>query len=314
MSERGYGHACDPRYCTSTTSHSGLFAHLAGDRGLERLAGLDEARRSTRTGCPPTSRSSPSSSRSGCGRAGDRDDHRRVGPRKVLAPARRAVPRPAGAAHLGARPARRAERRLEEPAPEAQRLDERAGLRRRAANRRPRAARPSRPARRTARPRRGRTRRPGAPSPLVVRARGMPIPPRPARRPAATQCRSVGCRERRGVAVQHEHPGGGIRPGVLEQTGRRTLLGGSDPGRSAPAAEAACCRAPSSRTSLPLVDKPGVARGRTGAPDLPWAHGTLTPHSSRVGDLGSAPGGRRRSRRSHRGRGRTLRRRARRTR
>ena len=251
----------------------------------------------------------------GMRRAGDRDDHGRIGPREVLAARttgsaatiRRCATsvRAPHAGQNGASSSHRPRLSASTNAPAS------VGV---TANRRPRAARPSRPARRTSSssPRANTAAR----SAVAARrpARGRPIPRRRARAAGGDPVQRAGVGERRGVAVEHEHPGRGIRSrrARADRASRAPRRRGR--GRSRPAAEAACCRAPSSRTSLPLVDKPGVARGRTGAPDLPWAHGTLTPHSSRVRDLGSAPGRRRRSRRAHRRRGRSLRRRARRTR
>ena len=295
--------------------HAGLLAHLAARPRPRATRPPRRSPRSTRSGCRAHSAFEPSSSRSGSRRARDGDDHGGSVRGKCSRPHDGQCRDQPALRDLGARAARRAERRLEQPPPEAQRLDERAGVASARATRRPRAGAPSRPARRTARPRRARTRRPGAPSPLVVPPEERPLravrhlgrrdpvqgvrPPRAARRRRASTSTRVAASAR----------------AVLEQTGRRALRRRRGRGRSrASGGGCVLSGAVIEDLSLPLVDKPGVARGRTGAPDLPWAHGTLTPHSSRVRDVGSAPGRRRRSRRSHRRRGRSLRRRGRRTR
>ncbi len=174
-------------------------------------------------------------------------------------------------------------RGLQQPATEAQRLDEDAtGVPRgeRAADR-TQASPSAASARRKAARRRPGTRLPVPRYPSGPRPRKRPTAPaseEPRRGPpeAGSRGRRAGLdRPRSPAPVSRDPAEASTRPGLIAP--RR-----HDPARHGRAEASSRCGAPSSRVLQ------GVARGRTSMPDLPWAHGTLTPHSSRVHHVGTA--------------------------
>ena len=306
----------------STTSHAGLFVHLAARPPPRATPPPRRSRRSTRSGSRPTARSS----RAGAGRGPSALVIATITAGSVRGKCSRphdgqCRDQPASPSS-GARAARGAERRLEQPAAEAQRLDEGAGVARRQRSADGAQAPPTRRARRTSSPSlRGERRRPAArrrrrPRPRNAHSRAVGRPsagddPRAARRAPPSGAASPASTSTRVAASARAVSS---RSGVARSSAARS--------RPEPASGGSCVLSGAviedlSASSIGLgVARAGqgVARGRTGAPDLPWAHGTLTLHSSRVRDVGSAPGRRRRSRRADRRRGRSLRRRGGRTR